>query len=304
MSGSVRVTGIGRRFVVGTLATCGLVGCTARRTAMHPDAASAGAASTPHCFDTTSLDSTDRVAVDRLLLRLGDGEALYTLAGGPKPVSSDLDVTVRIVPTVDSVALASLATLRRRVEALACGEVGAFVQVYSAAFPTTGDTVVRAASVIVHHRARLRQTIAAHAAFFARLGVTPDTDPRDIVFAVETAPRADRWRGYGHLFGYPDEAVDFFVRAGVVGDSTRTLVPRDFRRIPTVRRVPATRGAPPTLATFVYAVPKDAPLSPGDRALAAAAAPIHAAYVARRARAIGADSLGALAMWRAWVSGR
>ena len=272
----------------------GTAGCAARVGGVVPAAgATRGDASAP-CLATASLDSADRHALDRLLLRLGDGEALYTLAGGPKPVSSDLDRTVRVAPTVDDVALA----------ALACGDVGAFVQLHATPFPTGGDTLVRAASVIVYHRARLRAAIGERAAFFARLGVTADTDPRDVLFAVETAPRAERWRGYGHLFGYPDEAVDFFVRAGITGDSTRTLVPRDFRRIPTVRRVAAARGAPPTLATFVYAVPKDAPPSAGDRALAAAAAPIHAEYVARRARAIGADSLGALALWRGWWTGR
>jgi hypothetical protein len=56
------------------------------------------------------------------------------------------------------------------------------------------------------------------------------------------------------------------------------------------------------LSSFVYAVPKGAGESEGDRALRSAAAPIYAEYVRRRAIGIQADSSGAVALWRAWLS--
>jgi hypothetical protein len=256
------------------------------------------------CLSTAGASREDREALDRLLLRLGDGEALYTLAGGIKPVSSEADLVVRVAPTVDDSALASLAALRRRAALLSCGPIGAVVQLYAATYPGRGDTLTRAASLLVYHRDRMRAAIRAHAAFFATIGVTEAAAPHDVLHAVETAPRAARWRGYGYLFGYPDDAVDFFVAAGIAGDSARTLVPRDFRRLPTVRRVAATRDAPPTLPTFVYAVARGAPPSAGDVALEAATAPVYARYVAVRARAITPDSTGALVLWRRWLSDR
>jgi hypothetical protein len=157
---------------------------------------------------------------------------------------------------------------------------------------------------VLYHRGRVADAVRTHAAFFATLAITPSADVREVLAAVEHAPRAERWRGYGLLFGYPDEAVDFFVRAGVEGDSTRTIVPRDFRRIETHRKYAAARDEPPTLSSFVYAVPRGAPESIADRALREAAAPIYARYARERARMVVGDSTGALTLWREWLSAR
>jgi hypothetical protein len=122
-----------------------------------------------------------------------------------------------------------------------------------------------------------------------------------VVLAVENAPRSPRWRGYGYLFGYPDDAVDFFVRAGEEGDASGKLVPRDFRRIETWFKYPANTGEAPTLSSFVFAVPEGAPESPQEKALRAAAAPVYARYSRERADGIQRDSSGAVALFRRWV---
>ena len=255
------------------------------------------------CFSVASLSEVDRRVADRVLLAFGDREGLYTLAGGLKPISSDVgDVMLRVAPTVDSAALSELAQLRRVAAALQCGEIGTFVQVFTAPQVRRDSSVVRATSLVMYHRASLRRAIARQQPFFATLGLTPEADAREILAAVENAPRDARWRGYGYLFGYPDDAVDFFVRAGVVGDSSKTLVPRDFRRVDTWLRFPEGANGPRVLSSFVYAVPKGAGESEGDRALRSAAAPIYAEYVRRRAIGIQADSSGAIALWRAWLS--
>lgn len=251
-------------------------------------------ASAGSCFAVERLPEATRTLAQRALLELADGEALYTLLGGVKPVSSGVSRTVRVAPTIDSAALDSLTALRAAAEALQCGPVVTFVQVYAQAFPAGGDTVTRAATLVVVDRAALAGAIGARAPFFGRLAVTPATDARDVLFAVETAPRAERWRGYGHLFGYPDEAVDFFVRAGVRGDSSGRVEPRDFRRIETWRKYPATRGGPPILPAFVYAVDKGAPESADDRDLRTRAVQVYARYAAERAT-VGGDSLSAIA---------
>ena len=261
------------------------------------------APATAHCFPVERLSPDDRAMADRLLLQLGDGEALYTLAGGLKPVSSEvIDASIRVAPSVDTVALARIDQLRRVTAALSCGEVGAFVQLFAAPTRRADSTVVRQAAIVVYHRHALETLVRRQSVFFGSLGLSPAADPRDLVAAVEYAERAPRWRGYGYLFGYPDAAVDFFVEAGEEGDRTGRLVPRDFRRIETVRQFPETRGGPPVLSAFVYAVPKGAPPSADDLRLQTAAAPLLARYRMARARYITPDSSGALLLWRAWFA--
>jgi hypothetical protein len=257
--------------------------------------------STAPCFASDAVPDAVTALADRLLLDAGDGEALYTLANGLKPLSSGRAVSVRVAPTLDQVALDSLELMRRATAVLTCGEIGAFVHAFTATSATAGGETRRSAEVVVYHRARVADVVRTNAAFFATLAITPAADVREVLAAVENAPRADRWRGYGLLFGYPDDAVDFFVRAGVEGDSTRTIVPRDFRRIETFRKFPAARDEPPTMSSFVYAVPKGAPESAADRALRDAAAPIYARYARERARLVVGDSAGALALWRSWL---
>lgn len=281
------------------LAAAFLGGCGAARTSGGSTSTSRGAAG--ECFPVESLAPADRTLAERVLLEFSDREGLYTLAGGLKPISSDVrDLSLRIAPSVDSVALQQLEQLRRVAAALHCGEVGTFVQVFTAPQTRRDSTVVRATSMVVYHRTSVQQAIRRQQQFFATLGITPGADVREVLAAVENAPRDARWRGYGYLFGYPDEAVDFFVQAGVQGDSTKALVPRDFRRVDTWLRFAETRDGPRVMSSFVYAVPKGSAETAGDVALRTAAAPIYADYARRRAEFIGADSTGAVRLWRAW----
>jgi hypothetical protein len=267
-----------------------------------PHAAGPTTASGSACFDTRTADAARIRRAEALLLDASDGEGLYTLAGGLKPLSSGRGFTVRIAPTLDRAALDSLEQVRQALALLQCGDIGAFVHGFTT---PQGDSIVRRSfDVIVYHRTSVARVIERHAEFFGTLGITATADVREVLAAVENAPRAERWRGYGVLFGYPDDAVEFFVRAGIEGDRTKTIVPRDFRRIETYRKFPIERDGPPVASSFVYAVPKGAPESTADRALRDAAAPIYARYVRERARRIGADSTGALVLWREWLSGR
>lgn len=251
------------------------------------------------CFPVETLSAEDRRWADQLLLTAADGEALYTMAGGLKPTSSDGGtLQLRVFPTVDAAALDSLDRLRRIAAVLHCGAVEATVALFAQPYARGTDSI-RIADLVFVHREAVRRAVARQREFFATLGITPATPATQVVAAVESAPRAPRWRGYGYLFGYPDDAVDFFVRAGIHGDSTRTLVPRDFRRITTWRKYPAVRGGPPTESAFVYAVPKGAPMSAGDSALAQAAAPIFAEYAAARAR-LGSDTAAIIGLLRGW----
>ncbi len=251
------------------------------------------------CFAVETLDARTRVVAEAMLVGAADGEGLYTLVDGLKPVSSDFaEVTYTVAPDTDRVALDSLTLLRRAAAALRCGPVAFTVVDFAATYPRTDGTRYRVASTYVVHRESVARMIAAQQAFWDSLGVTTATPAESVLAIVERAPRTARWRGYGHLFGYPDTAVAFFVAAGRAQDSTGTFVPRDFRRVETFRKFAARDGEPPTLSSFVYAVPKGAAESPEDRALVEAAAPILARY--RAARGDGSAAV-ALALWRAWI---
>ncbi len=256
----------------------------------------------PSCFRVDSLPADVRSLAERVLLEAGDGEALYTLAGGLKPISSGRSFSYQIAPAVPAAMLDSLEQLRRAIAALSCGNIGAFVHVFTATQSRADGQMTRVAEIIVFHRPSVAATISRHSQFFGTLGITPSADVREVLAAVENAPRAARWRGYGLLFGYPEHAVNFFVRAGIEGDSTGTLVPRDFLRIETFRKFADGEGKPPTLSSFVYAVPKGASEQQDDRLLREAAAPVYARYLRERSEHVRSDSSGAIALWRAWLT--
>lgn len=278
-----------------TLATS--LACATAPAARRAAPASAPAAG---CFAVEALDAGDRRLAESALLRAADGEGLYTLVGGIKPISTDfVEWRVRVHPAVDAAALDSVARFRRVLDALRCGDVEVVTYAYVATWPGRDTTTrERYVSAAVVDRAALRRAIAAHAPYFATLGITPESAPLEAILAVESAPRAERWRGYGYLYGYPDEAVDFFVRAGTEGDSTGKLVPRDFRRVETWRKHPERAGGPPTVSSFVYAVPKGAAESEGDRQLRAAAAAVYARYAPGRASRVGEGGAGIATLLR------
>lgn len=253
------------------------------------------------CFDVSTLSAADQREADQILLEFADREGLYTLAGGLKPISSDVrDLQLRIAPVLDTNTLATLEQQRRVAAALSCGDIGVMVQVFTATQRGRDSSEVRSTSMVVFHRGALRAMVTRHQAFFASLGVTPSTAPQEILAAVENAPRAPRWRGYGYLFGYPDVAVDFFVRAGEEGERTGKLVPRDFRRIETVYKFASGNGD--SLSTFVYAVPKGAVPTAEEDQLRQRAAAILGEYRTRRANAVDQAGAGALALWRVWLT--
>ena len=256
------------------------------------------------CFAIEQLPARDRAIAVALLRAASDGEGLYTLAGGLKPVSSDfLTVTWTVAPAVDSVALDSLAVIRRVADALRCGPISAYVLEYATTYTRPDSARYRVADVFLVHRDGLLRTLAQHAAFWRQLGVLDAADGARVLAAVETTPRATRWRGFGYLFGYPDAAVDFFVEAGESQARDGTFVRRDFRRVETFRKFPAREGEPPTLSSFVYAVPLGAAPTAADSALEAAAALIMRRYRELRARFVAEEGEGIVALWREWIVG-
>jgi hypothetical protein len=237
---------------------------------------------------TLVLGSTATAApptADELTLAMLDSEAVYTI-GGLKPISDGFwqqrfPEYKTTTPEID--------TVRAILRDLPFGpEYDRGVYVFAKAF--NGH---KSASAFVLHRPRFRELLRRHPATFVGLGITAETPGQTIMEKIDRAPTADRWRAFGLAFGYPDYAVDFFVRSGESEKADGKFIPRDFRAIPTVA---SDRGR------FVYAVPKGHDDRPEDLQLALAAMPIFDRYLTLRNRHVAPGGAGPVAVLRDWVA--
>ena len=236
------------------------------------------------CFPFESLPAALRPRAETLLLKALDGEALYTIASNIKPMSSGIASL-----QVDAAApdLTDADALRQILATWTCGgEIRAVLHHFAAVYE--GKRPLDAA---VFNVPRMRALVRDRAAFFGPYGLSPSSDPIEVLMAVEYDQTTARLRGYGYLFGYPDYAVDFFVQAADSQKANGTFVERDFISLPTVLGE----------RHFVYAVPKGHQANDADKALRAATERVYQDYVARRARHIKDGSAsGVLALVREW----
>lgn len=290
-----------------------------------PVGARAQTASTAECFAFETLPSEQRRRAEELLLKALDSEALYTIVGNIKPMSSgfqNFQIQVQL-PRIefteaekiskelvekkaeDSTAdekrrlnqaklaverkqtLDKINETRRIFERWRCGDE-IFADVYHFDRVFDGKRFLEA---VVFSRPRLKQMLAEKSDFFSRWGITTDSHPLEILYAVDADETGARFGGYGYLFGYPDTAVQFFVEAAAKEGFTGKFVERDFLSIPTVAS--EKNG-------FVYAVPKGYAETEIDKNLRARATRIYTSYKKRRAEYIGEGKKGASAMLRDW----
>jgi hypothetical protein len=236
------------------------------------------------CFPIERLPAEFRPRAEELLLQAMDREALFTIVGGLKPVSSGW-LSTRIEVTKPDIE--SLERDRRILETFhSGGELVATLQPFWRVYEET-----RYLDGYFVHRPSLRETIRRHRDYFGFYGLTESSHPIQTIMAVEYDPSPQRERGYGYLFGYPDYAVDFFVRSGFEQRRTGQLVPRDFISIPVFER---------ETNRFVYAVPKGHEMNDEDRRLRERAAPILAMYRELRPKYIGEGKPGIVQLIRDW----
>ena len=218
------------------------------------------------CFPLDELTPTDRTVALEWLQGVMDREGLYTIGADIKPISSGIRTFSYKVAQPD---LAEIEQARRISSAFRCGEgLTAHVQLF--AMESQGQ---RFAEVIFVNRYALDRLLGNKKEFFAPLGLSPGAPPLQVLGVVEHLPREDRYRGLGYLFGFPDYAVDFFVKATVPGAETGKGKDRDFYAVPVYRD-----GG----NYFVWAVPLGHTERAEDKAIAQRAAPILADYRARR----------------------
>lgn len=214
-----------------------------------------------------------------LLVTALDREALYTLVGGLKPLSTGFWHGKVDVATSDT---AEIVRVRRALAPLRSATYYADVQVFATAHDGT-----RHIEAYIVHRASLAAMIQREAPFWSPLGITPCTHPAEVVAIVDRLPKADRWRAYGLLFGYPNYAIDFFVEANELAKATGTEVgpgkDREFYHVPT---------ASGQQGQFTWAVPLGHIERDEDRAIRQRAETILTAYRSAAARiAVAADPL-------------
>ncbi|RPD44333.1 hypothetical protein DNI29_21750 [Hymenobacter sediminis] len=236
-----------------------------------------------------TLSAADERLADSLLTLALDNEALYTLLGDLKPMSS---VTTLYLPVArpDSVpatrhrafdatqqqaALARLARYQRAVDALHFPDLSFVLLPFRMA-----DHGKRAMQINVYRHSGVRKMIAANQEFFGQWGFAPEVAPSVLLATIEYEERPLRYRAYGYLFGYPRAAVDFFVMAGEQQQPGKGIVPRRFFQIP----VHSAREG-----HFVYALPKDQSPSDADSALYHRAVPVLERYRQLRPRYQRAD---------------
>lgn len=242
------------------------------------------------CFPIDQLEPRLRPQAEQLMLRMLDRESLYTVISGLKPMSSGFASVVYGAEPLDETAYQQLVDLRTILRQFRCGD-----DLYAdmMVFRRVSDGKKTAHAIVVNIPA-MRAVIRQYADFFAKLGITENSHPMEVVMAVEHAEPSDRHRGYGYLFGYPKYAVDFFVQAAEHQQRTGEFVERDFFHVPTYER---------ETNLFVWAVPKGHIPNSEDLAIRARAEQILQAYRARREQFIGEGKQGVVELLRDWLRG-
>lgn len=236
-------------------------------------------------------DRYSHFLIDSILQYGLDHEALYTLLGNVKPMSSLIDFSFPIANADTSLSvngnilsrdkhgafLDRIRMIQHAVNNIHLPDIKIVMIPYESTWENKRNIQISAIRI-----SALDSILKAKETFFGQFGFAPGADPAAVVNTIEYSGRYERLRGYGYLFGYPDYAVDFFVKAFHTNDSTGRFVERNFFQIPVYS---ANEGY------FVYAYPKDTePTVAVDSALYYKASRILEQYKKTRPAYLNADS--------------
>lgn len=206
------------------------------------------------------LTEREQVLADSIIGHALDHEALYSLMGDLKPISSigfalsyplgkdslQFDGEHFVVNAQDDstqLTLDEIESWNRILEALSFDNYRFLLVPFKRVWD--GD---RNMQILVCRTDLLDKLLETHSPFFSQWGFVPGSDPAVVLTTTEFEERNDRYRAYGYLFGYPKHAVDFFVDASIQQQETGEFVKRSFFNIPVFAK---ERGY------FTYAVPED-----------------------------------------------
>jgi hypothetical protein len=238
------------------------------------------------CFDDSGLKGDDLRYARELLWRALDREALFTFAGGLKPLSIGFDM-LRVNAEQSSPAdLAAAARVRRVMPAFRCESAGIRSELLHSDFIMDGRRYLHA---VVFHKQHLSAVVSRHPDLFGPLGLTPEAHPLEVLMATEYARNDEGALLLGHLLGYPAAAVDFFFAAAREQRRTGLFVRRGFRRVDSFTKS----------NYFVWASPlnETADDDPETKLVKACAAQVLDAYKQRRPRY---ETAGPFALLRDW----
>lgn len=191
-----------------------------------------------------SLSPEYKIIADSILMKALDREGLYTVSGNIKPISSiDLFQYVNSTTTKQTVLFSEIEKVQFVANKLSTHKFSFILNPFS----RKDSNVVNLELYVVNNQL-LMNTINEHQEFYHLLGINKYVVPETVLAITEYESKYKRWRSYGYLFGYPDHAVDFFVNAGKIQDSSSVFVKRNFFQIP-VFKYPS--------GYFTYALPLD-----------------------------------------------
>ena len=241
---------------------------------------------------TPIADNYSYFLIDSILQYGLDHEAVYTLLGNVKPMSSlvtfsfpiankDTSLTTSgniLTRDKHGVYLDRVRTIQKAINQIQIPDV----KVVNIPYRAPGANTSRMMQLSVLRISALDSLLKAKENFFGQFGLVPGTDPNVVVSTIENCNSYDRWRGYGYLFGYPDYTVDFFVEASRIDEQEGRFVERNFFQIPVYSR---------NEGYFVYAYPKDVkPTAAVDSALYYRANDLLTKYKKVRSGYLNADS--------------
>jgi hypothetical protein len=251
------------------------------------------------CAGTRSFTGTDmadqRSLADSMLADALDHEGLYALIDTIKPMSSIKYLSYPIAK--DSTQgimdhqvvkeykyLDSVALYKQICEKLSNDKIRFVMIPFQQSYKGRRNIEIYAVNLY-----KFKSKLKEHAAFFGQFGITPDADPAQVITLIEYENKADRWRGYGYLFGYPAYAVDFFVMAGLQQDNGGEFVKRDFFQIPVYA---GKQGY------FTYAMPKGHQPGAVDSTLYNTASIALERYKKLRSKYVNEKGLDAIKLWK------
>lgn len=213
------------------------------------------------CFNTENLSERERAYADSLLYTGINNEALHTLISPLKPMS-DIATYRFAYSEADSLDMEphqvagtpefreKFEKLNRVVNAIECGPLSATL----IPFRQNNDSL-RFINLRVHRTDAIDRVLAEYPEFWEQWGFVKGSKPETVIQVMEYENPADRFRGYGYLYGYPEHAVNFFVEAAKHYDKTEERLDRDFINLPVVSD---RKGR------FVYAVEEGHSLNDAD----------------------------------------
>lgn len=222
---------------------------------------------TPTVTSKEPLTAYELHLVDSILQYGLENEALFTLMGRVKPMSSLVLFSFPVANT-DSAKRITGDVLNRKDHGKYLDRMRTIQQAMNKIDLPDLDFVVvpylnaqgnrRIIQLSVVRKSSLDSLLNVKENFYGQFGLVPGSNPYSVMNAVEGNDSFSRWRGYGYMFGYPDYAVDFYNEASREQVENDNFVPRNFFRIPSYSREEGN---------FVYAYPKDHVLNEVDSAL-------------------------------------